>query len=435
MRSLRQRLALGALLVAAVCLAVLTLAFDLLLAGQLRSGADDLLRSRAVGTAASFDVQPDGSLHERGTTAGRLVPGTWVYQGTTALQRAPGDEDDQRRADALAGVGERFAQSGEPEAVRFLALPLRLGRRQVGTVVSSVPLDPYRRVEELAYLGSAGFAVLVLGGAYVLSRAMVGRALSPVAEMTEQAARWSTNDVDRRFGTARRPVELQQLAATLDGVLDRLSAVLRHEQQLSAELSHELRTPLAAVVAEVELLDSRPRQPEELAAGHAAVLAAAARMSRVIESLLTAARASSSDAPGRCDLGSVVQAAVELLDPRVEVHLPAHPVSAGVDAALLERALAPLLENALRYRRSRVTVEVGDGDGEAPWVAVSDDGPGVPASLGDAVFEPGVRSDDGHGGAGLGLTLARRLARAGGGDLVLDHAAPGARLLLTLPPG
>lgn len=429
MRSLQQRLSLGALLVATVCLFVLTLGFNLLLARQLRGGADDLLRSRAAATAASYDVLPDGSLRARATAVSRA--GTWVFQGAGAVVRPSGDEDEQRVAESLVGRGQAFGQTREPEAVRFFALPLALhdrqGDRQVGTVVTSVALDPYQRAEDLALAASAGFALLVLGGSYLLSRVMVARALSPVAEMTAQAARWSSDDVDRRFGEAPRPTELQQLATTLDGVLDRISAVLRHEQQLSAELSHELRTPLAAVVAEVELLDSRPRQPAELAAGHAAVLSAAARMSRVLESLLTAARASTSDAPGRCDVGAVVSGSVE---PPVQVVLPDRSVVAGVDAALLERALAPLVENALRHCTSSVVVEVREG----PEVVVSDDGPGVAAALRDTLFEPGVRSDDGHGGSGLGLTLARRLARAGGGDLVLDDAPGGARLRLVLPP-
>ena len=76
--------------------------------------------------------------------------------------------------------------------------------------------------------------------------------------MTKQAARWSTDDVDHRFGDHRPPAELDELAATLDGLLDRLSAVLRNERQLSAEISHELRTPLARASAEIQLLRQRP---------------------------------------------------------------------------------------------------------------------------------------------------------------------------------
>ena len=436
--TLRGRLALGAVLVTAGCLVALTFGFNIVLSKQLRGGADDLLHTRAAATAAGVDVAADGTLTLTGAVQDRaLSRGTWVYEGDTALQRAAADRDDQRRADALAGVGERTVQSGEPDAARFFALPLRVGGRQVGTVVSSVQLDPYDRVADLALVASAVLAALVLGGAYLLTRSLVGRALTPVAEMTEQAARWSASDQERRLGAAQRPRELEALATTLDGVLDRLTAVIRHEQQLSAELSHELRTPLAAIVAEVELLDSRPRSPQEIAAGHASVLAAADRMGRVLESLLTAARVTMTTAPGRCHVLAAVQAAVASVDPppgSVLVREQAADLMAGVDGALLERALAPVLDNALRYRRELVTVTVGAGPG-GPWVRVQDDGPGVPPDLGETAFEPGRRSADSRSGAGLGLALARRLARAGGGDLCLEPALPGASFRLALPAG
>ena len=437
-RSLRERLALGGLLVTAVCLAALTLGFNLVLSRQLRGSADDLLHSRAEAAAATLDVQA-GTLRRRAPVQGLpLGTAAWVYRGDRALQRAAGDTDEQQHADALAGTGLRTVQTPEPEAVRYYALPLPAVGPQVGTVVTSVRLDPYDRVQDLAGVASVGLAAVVLGGAYLLTRTLVGRALAPVAAMTEQAARWSSSDLERRFGQAARPTELAALAGTLDAVLDRLSAVLRHERQLSGELSHELRTPLSAIVAEVELLDSRPRSPQELRAGHAAVLAAAERMGAVLESLLTAARATTSGAPGRCAVLPAVRAAVDLLDaPAGLVHVQeqAPGLTAGVDAALLERALAPVLDNALRYCRSRVAVTVARGP-EGPEVLVVDDGPGVAGGLGEAVFEPGVRDPDGHPGAGLGLALARRLARAGGGDLRLGGGGgAGGSFRLVLPAG
>ena len=460
-RSLRERLALVAVLVTAAWLALLTVGFNVVLARQLRSDADTLLRTRAYAAAASLVVAPDGRVTRREPPPEPgLDAGTWLYAGSRALQRPPASGDQQRQADALAGVGERTAQTREPEAVRFYALPVRAGQRQVATVVTSVGLDPYRRVEELALAASTGLAALVLGGAYLITRTLVGRALGPVAQMTEQARRWSASDLGRRFGAGRRPTELEALAATLDGLLERLAAVLRHEQQLSAELSHELRTPLAAVTAEVDLLRRRPRAPDELARGHAAIADAAERMSHVLESLLTAARASTSAPPGRCEVVPAVHAAIASVAPSegaVQVHAPAGPVYAGVDDALLERALAPVLDNALRHRRTHVRVDVADGPA-GPRVSVQDDGPGVPEHLREQVFEPGVRGAD--GGSGLGLALARRLARAGGGDLHLEQQPParrphdsppapaldgearhpqgggcGARFVLTLPAG
>jgi signal transduction histidine kinase len=105
----------------------------------------------------------------------------------------------------------------------------------------------------------------------------------------------------------------------------------------------------------------------------------------------------------------------------------------GVDAALLERLLAPLAENAARYARSRVEIG-GTRGGGAFCLLVADDGPGVPAGDRDRVFDPGYRGqpDDGHPGAGLGLALARRLAEAAGGRVAVADG-PGGRFAVELP--
>jgi two-component system heavy metal sensor histidine kinase CusS len=112
-------------------------------------------------------------------------------------------------------------------------------------------------------------------------------------------------------------------------------------------------------------------------------------------------------------------------------------LNAGVPPTLLERIVSPLLDNALRYAGSHVTVvAVRQPDGIR--VDVTDDGPGVPPSFAGQLFQPGRRADpaDGHGGADLGLPLARRLARSAGGEVT--HASghtPGAGFVISLPAG
>jgi signal transduction histidine kinase len=111
-------------------------------------------------------------------------------------------------------------------------------------------------------------------------------------------------------------------------------------------------------------------------------------------------------------------------------------VRASAEPALVERILAPLVENAARHARTRATVNVSR---HGAWVevAVEDDGPGVAPAEATAIFEPGVRGSaaDGHDGAGLGLSLARRLARSAGGDVEADADAPGGRFVVRLPIG
>ena len=108
--------------------------------------------------------------------------------------------------------------------------------------------------------------------------------------MTEDAAAWSEHDLDRRFELGDPYDELTRLAATLDALLDRLAASMRHEQRLTAELSHELRTPLARISAEAELALSRPRTGDDYRAGMEAIGRSAEQMTRTIDALMAAAR-------------------------------------------------------------------------------------------------------------------------------------------------
>ena len=137
-------------------------------------------------------------------------------------------------------------------------------------------------------------------------RAAVTRALSPVEAMTRQAQAWSVHDISRRFGDHARPTELAALARTLDALLARLAAVLRHEKQLAAELSHELRTPLARIVAETSLLQERTRGPDELATAHASIAQSAQELVDILETLLATARTEAGAPAGRCDAAEVV---------------------------------------------------------------------------------------------------------------------------------
>lgn len=426
-RTLRGRLALVAALATALWVGVLTVAFNLVLASQLHAQAGSLLRQRAAAAAATVVVGPGDAVRITEPQADEaLDTDLWIYAGRTILERPRARRALQRRADALAGVGERFAQTREPGAVRLYALPVRRDGRQVATVVSAVSLDPYRNVARLALLGSVGLGLLLLGGVYGATRLVLGRALRPVQQMSAQAARWSEVDADQRFGVADRPGELALLAANLDGVLDRLAALLRHEQQVTEELSHELRTPLSLVTAETDLLRTRRRTAAETTAAVQRIAEGATHMSSILETLLTAARSRGIDSTGRCVLLPVVEQAVARTPAgSIQVALDPGPpgLAAGVDAAVIERILAPLLDNAVRYARTRIDIGLAE-ESSSVVLRVSDDGPGVAAALGDAVFDPGRRdpSTSPHG-AGLGLALARRLARAAGGELVLAENA------------
>ncbi|MFH8474625.1 ATP-binding protein [Streptomyces sp. NPDC018000] len=450
--TLRGRLALMALATSALWIGVLTVVFNVALSQRLHGQADDVLRTRAEAVAATVDVRPDGGLVVREPAEDQaLDAGVWIYQGDKVVEKpANAPADLQAQAAGLAGRRETFTETEGPGAWRLYAFPIDTPARQghvsaqAGTVVSSVSLDPYRSSADTALVGSIALAVLLLATIYLLTRLVVRRALRPVAVMSEQATRWSAAGAAERFGSEDRPAELAAFASSLDALLDRLASVLRHEQQQAAELSHELRTPLARITAETEWLTGRPRSVEQQETSLEAIAGAAATMRQICDSLLSEVRARTAQIPGRSRFPDIAHrlaqrnAALFPDAPAVTVEASGNgaDVSIGVCEETAERILTPLLDNAGRYASHSITLTCTPGAGEVT-VYVCDDGPGVPEDFVVSLFEPGrrARPEDGHDGAGLGLALARRLARAAGGDIALDAAAPGARFVVTLPAG
>jgi two-component system heavy metal sensor histidine kinase CusS len=442
-RTLRGRLTALAVLAAFVALAALTVAFNVLLARSLDADANRRLRSQAA-AASTTVVHRGGHLIVRESPDDAAIDQrVWIFEGRRAILRAPGERGLMRAADAMAGRANVFADVRDD--VRMYASPLTFRGRQIGTVVTAEPLTAYEHTRRLALVGSLGLAAVLLTTVFVLTWVTVGRALDPVRAMTRSAADWGASDLGRRFGAAPRPDELGELARTFDGLLDRLAASLRHEQRLSAELSHELRTPLARIMAEVQLLQRRERSREDRRAALAVIARSSAQMHDILEMLMAAARAEAQLDRGRSDVPeTLTRIAGEWTAPpgaravTVEARAANGPLQAGVDEAVIERIVAPLLDNAARHARSRVVLDAGANDGRVV-VRVSDDGPGVPAAERETIFEPGAAgagtSRNGHGGAGLGLALARRLAHAAGGDLTLapPAAGAGAEFLIDLP--
>jgi signal transduction histidine kinase len=173
------------------------------------------------------------------------------------------------------------------------------------------------------------------------------------------------------------------------------------------------------------------------------VLAGAVRMQRTLDALLAAARADLGTAEASSDARDCALAAVgdcaRLAEERgieLELRPPSARLRVGADADLVERALAPLVENACRYGRRTVLLSLGRNGREVRFT-VDDDGPGVAPDERERIFEPGGRGAAGgdDAGAGLGLALSRRLARAVGGDVRAEPGGPGGRFVASFPIG
>jgi two-component system, OmpR family, sensor kinase len=440
--SLRTRLTILVTVAAAITLAVLTAGFNLLLRSNLDADANRVLQARASAALEGIAVQ-NGAVRVK-ESPDRAAPDSqvWIYSGRRSVERPPGPASLQRLADSLAG-GPKAHEEDAASDIRLFAVPATQGGTRAGTVVAALSLEPYEHSASKALGASLIYAAAALLMVVIATRLVVTRALRPVAQMTSEAADWSEHDLDHRFNVGEPRDELTQLAATFDEMLARLASSLRHEQLLSAELSHELRTPLASIVTEAELALRRERVPEEYRDALRGIASRASQMQRTLEALMAAARAESLEDLGTAPAAEVGEGAIAACDGvarerGVELRLSTgrDSVRVDVDADTAERILVPLIENGCRYARSRVEVRVKP-NGDAVEFLVHDDGPGIDAAEGERIFEPGFRGGAGagvnHAGAGLGLALSRRLARAVGGDVDALQNGDGASFRARFP--
>jgi signal transduction histidine kinase len=427
-------------------LLLLVVAFNVILSDRLDNDIDAVLTARANGQMSALDVRGGKLVISDVPDEATAESQAWIFAGRRVLAAPRTAHARVNSAAAGLAAGPRRYQDVESPAVRLFAQPVIDEGRRVGTVVVAASRTPYERTRKTALIASVVLAVLLIIVLGVVARLLLDAALKPVARMTESAAEWSEKDLDRRFNLGPATDELTLLAATLDGLLDRLAAGMRREQRFSAELSHELRTPLAKISTQAQLLASSPDLGSEQHEEAEVVLRAAEEMRDVIEVLMASARAEAGVVGhDTADVETAARASLEAARPEAEERgisfelLPSNgagPMRATAEPKLVERILAPLLENASRHARSRATLRIARS-GQWLEVAVEDDGPGVPVGQQATVFEPGFRGDGAgnanHGGAGLGLPLARRLARSAGGDVEADADAEGGRFVVRLP--
>ena len=430
-RGVRTRLLLVVVGALAVALGVATIGFNVLLAHAASRDANTLLRSRASSELALLRVAGN-TITVTETLDDPLGDSrVWIYRGTTPVEEPHARPKTTLAARALAGAPVQFLNVPDDADERLYAVPIVHDGRRVGTLVTGISLAPYHHTQRTALVGSLTLFLVLLSITGVAAWWLLRTALRPVARMTEQAGAWSEQDIDRRFELGEPHDELTQLAFTLDALLDRLAASLRHERRFSAEMSHELRTPLAKLMAEAELALRRERSESDYRESLQAVLTNAQQIERIVETLVAAAQqdAQPQGVANAVDIAEAVVAAHshDASSRGVELELVETPerVRVGVDQDLAERILHPVVENALRYGRGKVRVRV-TRNGSSVLFAVDDDGPGVLEDEHETIFEPAVRGSAGHStqsGAGLGLSLSRRLARAVSGDV---EAFPGA---------
>ncbi len=431
--TLRARVVRSTALVSAVAMAAMIAAVFLVLSAVSNSSLDARLNDQVVAVTATLDVQPDGTLVELGPPVDVIDDTTWVFERGGRLVLGPRVTGDRlKTAESLARVTARVTVVHRGR--RYLAVPVRTAgaRRTNAVVVVAASLEPYEETRTAVLLGLSTLGIMVTIGSAALAAWALRRALVPVQAMAAMAEDWSQHDLEARFDVTRTDDEIAQLGRTLNLLLDQVAGALQSEQRLTSELAHELRTPLTAIKGEAELGRMATREPDSVER-YDRVVALVDRMTTTIGTLVALARGQR-NAVARTKVADLVAAAASArpTDPRLSTTLPELPdvfVAAPVDLAV--RALSPLLDNALHHARESVVVSAAV-HARTVDVTVSDDGAGIADTDLDALFAAGNRGTS-SSGAGLGLALARRVARTLGGDVHLTSPQAPTSFTLRLP--
>ncbi|MCW2746910.1 MAG: hypothetical protein JWP10_52 [Nocardioidaceae bacterium] len=430
-RSVISRIVWTTTIVSAVAMCAMIGTVVLVLSALSSNNIDARLHDQLAAVSATLTIAKDGTVTTLETPDDSIDRTTWIFDKDGRQLEGPRTSSGvQAIVSSLSTVTTETSLERNDRA--YLSSPISKNGKVKAVIVVAASLEPYEATRATVIGGLVALGIIVTGGSAGIAAWTIRRTLAPVESMAVRAEDWSEHDLDARFDATGADDEFAHLGRTLNVLLDRVAGALRSEQQLTSELAHELRTPLTAIRGEAELgmmLDGDAETTERLER----IVALVDRMSVTIGSLLAIARGEVRP-HARTTASALMQAAIEhgAQRPGVVVSVePAHDDEMSAPFDLSSRALAPLVENAICYAQSAVTLSA-TVDARTVAITVSDDGPGVDATNPEALFDSGHRAPDSQG-AGLGLALSRRVARTLGGDVRVTSASEPTSFTLTLP--
>lgn len=433
---LRLRLALFGAGVVALAILVFGVLLYALLSRGVATNQDDALKTRASEAAASLGSAPapqtpiaPADLSKSTDVFVEILAADGSVLYSTAMLRGQPPAAPSTLLDPSKNGHGAFATAG---SLRLYVLPFAGGYVMTGQST---------RVPQSSLSGIVLFLVIsaipALIAALIASWLVAGRALRPLKLVSVEAEQiGQTRDFSRRLPAPRSRDEVANLAASFNGMLARLQDAFELQRQFVADASHELRTPLTTIQANAGLLASRQVSEDTRRAAISDIAAEGGRMSRLVDSLLILARADSGMqlvlAP--VDLKALVAEACRqaaAAHPDLALSLDAGAANVDGDEDSLRQLLWILLDNAFRYAKSEVRVQLLT---ESGWVrlTVSDDGPGIQVELRERIFERFYRVDASRTGshAGLGLSIARWIVEQHHGRIVAGEATLGGAAFL-----
>jgi signal transduction histidine kinase len=443
-RGLRARVTL----IAALGLLVALVAGDLLLLNTLRlsltRSVDDTARSGATEVAAliNADRLPDPVPVAAGTVSIQVLgrSGRIVNVSADADRLVPMVPPSQAAAlaDGASATLVHGAPFDMPPLLRVAVVRADGGDLVIAAVPYSSAADSLQVVAHGLIFGTPVLFIVFVGATWLA----VGSTLRPIDRIRRGAARVTGTGVPADLPVPEARDEVRSLALTLNDMLSRLSSAQQRQRSLVSDTAHELRSPIASIRAQLEVALDHPAG-QDWASTARDVLADTLRLSRLTEDLLLLARLDEQADQG--DMGrhgeplDVGELACAVVARYADSPVPVTAVTAEADGTAsvagnrdrLDRMLVNLIDNAIRYAKSSVTVSVSQF---GPWVeiAVADDGPGIPEADRERAFDRFARLDDARtrcdddaGGAGLGLAIVRATAQSHAGTAHLESAPDG----------
>lgn len=404
-RPLRRRVLIAIVGVAAA--AVVLFAIPLAIALQ-RLYRDDAVASlERDATRLSATVPDSIATHPRrvplaARMSRRLTVGVYRLDGRRVAGRGPA------HSQVAASAADGEVHESVEHKLLTVSAPVPSDSSIVAVIRVSMPYDRVTERAERAWMLMGALAILVVGLAAVVARRQAGRLAAPLERLTRDAQALGSGD----FSIRARTVGVREADAAsraLEATARRLGDVLQRERDFSAHVSHQLRTPLTGLLLGLE---SGLAEDDDPRAVIRTALERGEHLQKIIEDLVRLSRGSGGD-PGVLDVPALLNEIRSRAE--VTVQVPEGLPEVRASLAAVRQILHVLLDNAVTHGRPPITVSAADlGNGLA--IDVSDAGPGIPEDA--DVFKS---SADGHG---IGLPLARSLAEAEGGRLIIRGSSP-----------
>jgi heavy metal sensor kinase len=412
---------------------------------------DAFLERKAAELLAGVAEQQPGRTAELEAEIRREVL-AYEPEGLIVVVRQPGRFSVDPGTAAARQLAARPVPSGPPVTIglddtrqryRVLAATSREGGLMLKLGISLAETEmTLTAFDRLVAGGALAFLLLAVIGGLFLSR----QAIRPVAASIRAARRLDPENLAERLPLTGAGDELDELAATINGLLDRLGAYHAQITRFTADASHELRSPLAAMRAAVEIVLQKPRGAEDYRNVLATLGEQCERLTALVNGLLLLARADAGEVSIRreeVDVTALADDVAEMFDLLAEergirlIAETAGPVMVAGDPSRLRQLLTNLVDNAVRFTEpgGKVTLRV-ESDADRAIVCVTDTGIGIPPEHLPHVFERFYQADAARSssGCGLGLSICRWIVKAHGGAIEAgSREGKGAEFTVILP--